>query len=121
MHANNFLIFSAKVFGEIGRDIIYFPLWWYSRGLYNLVKSLLVFLQNREKGLALTIWVKNIFRPMYAQTDWQGVLISIFMRIVEIIARSIIMLFWIILVLGLVMVWIFLPFLIIYEIIFQIF
>ncbi|HOZ55890.1 MAG: hypothetical protein BWY51_00571 [Parcubacteria group bacterium ADurb.Bin316] len=119
MATNNLPIFGTKVLIEIVRDILYFPLWWYSRGLIYLVTSLFSFLKNREKGLALFVWIKNIFKPMYAQTDWQGVLISIFMRIVEIIARSIIMLFWIIIALASFLIWILLPPLVIYEIIFQ--
>ena len=112
-------IFTTKVFIEIIRDILYFPVWWYSRGLVYLSASLWHFLVNRQKGLALGVWVKNIFRPMYAQTDWQGVLISIFMRIVEIIIRSIAMLFWVIVAIVGFLLWIILPVFVIYEIIFQ--
>jgi len=119
MVTNNLPIFGIKVFSEIGRDILYFPLWWYSRGLVYLITSLFAFLKNREKALALGVWIKNILKPMYAQTDWQGILISIFMRIVEIIIRSIIMLFWAIVALAGFITWIFLPPLVIYEIIFQ--
>jgi hypothetical protein len=120
MATNNLPVFTAKVFGEIGRDILYFPLWWYSRGFIYIVTALLEFLKNREKSLSLSIWMKNIFKPMYAQTDWQGILISIFMRIVEIIARSIIMLFWLLIALATLVLWVGSPFLILYEIFFQI-
>ena len=116
---NNLPIFAAKVLGEIGKDILYFPLWWYTRGLLNLVKGLLNFLKSQEKSLALSVWVKNIFRPMYAQTDWQGVLISIFMRIVEIIGRTIVMLFWILVCLMAFIFWVGFPLLAVFEIIFQ--
>lgn len=119
MVTNSLPVFGVKVLAEIGKDILYFPLWWYSRGLVYLTTSLFNFLKNRERSLALFIWVKNIFKPMYAQTDWQGMLISIFMRIVEIIIRSIIMLFWIIIALAGFIIWIFMPPLVTYEIIFQ--
>ena len=119
MVTNNLPVFSAKVLVEIGWDILYFPIWWYTRGLANFASSLLIFLKNREKSLALMVWVKNIFTPMYAQRDWQGILISIFMRIVEIIARSIVMLFWLIVAITGFLFWLAVPLLTIYEIIFQ--
>lgn len=120
MATNNLPVFTAKVLGEIGRDILYFPIWWYSRGLIFIITSLVEFLKNREKSLALFVWIKNIFKPMYAQTDWQGILISIFMRVVEIIARSIIMLFWLIVALATLALWIIFPLFALYEIIWQV-
>ncbi len=56
---------------------------------------------------------------MYAQYDWQGTLISFFVRLVQIIFRSIFMLFWLILSLAVIIFWIILPPLVVYEIIFQ--
>jgi len=121
MVSNNFVFYSAKILTELVWDILYFPLWWYSRGLVKLFFSLGDFLANRQKSLALLVWVKNIFRPMYGQYDWQGMLISFLVRLVQIIIRSILMLFWLIVV-GLIFIfWLVLPLLVIYEIIFQLF
>lgn len=100
-------------------DVLYFPVWWYGRGLVNLVMSIINFLADKQKFLALFVWVKNIFRPMYAQYDWQGMLISFFMRLAQIIFRSIVMLFWLIMSLVVVIFWILFPAFVIYEIIFQ--
>lgn len=120
MLKNNLFFYSGKILAELGRDILYFPVWWYAHGLLELIDKLIIFIKNREKGLALSVWVKNIFRPMYGQTDWQGKLISFGFRIFEIIARGIIMLFWLIFVLIIIFVWIILPIFVVYEIIFQI-
>ncbi len=110
---------ATKIISEAGRDILLFPLWWYTRGLLLFIRQLLFFMQNREKSLALLVWIKNIHRPMYGQYDWQGKLISFFMRLVQIIFRSIIMLFWLITALAALLFWVVLPFFVIYEIIFQ--
>jgi hypothetical protein len=56
---------------------------------------------------------------MYGQRDWQGVLISIFIRFIQIIFRSIIMLFYIVISLAILLFWIFLPLLVFFEILFQ--
>jgi len=117
---NNFVLYGGKIIVEIVWDIIRFPLWWYSRGLIEVGEGLLNFLRNREKALALSVWVKNIFKPMYAQSDWQGILISFFMRLIQIIIRGLIMVFWFIFSLVVLCFWLVLPLLVVYEIFWQI-
>ena len=120
MFTNNFALYSIKILAEIGRDIFYFPLWWYSGGLIQFIGKLIVFLRNKEKSLALSVWIKNIFKPMYAQRDWQGILISIFIRVAQIILRSIVMLVCVILALVFLCGWLVLPVFLLYQIMFQI-
>jgi len=117
--SNSFIFYTLQILAELVWDILYFPLWWYSRGLVNLIMGLIYFLANKQKALALFVWVKNIFRPMYAQYDWQGMLISFFMRLVQIIYRSVIMLLWLAVALAIIIFWLLFPILVIYEIIFQ--
>lgn len=119
MFSNSFIFYGLQTFAELIRDVLYFPFWWYGRGLVNLVKGMAHFLGDKQKALALLVWVKNIFRPMFGQYDWQGMLISFFMRLVQIIFRSIIMLFWLIFSLAVILFWILFPVFVIYEIIFQ--
>ncbi|MCK4539603.1 hypothetical protein KAU09_00435 [Candidatus Parcubacteria bacterium] len=119
MMTNNFTLYGIKILAEIARDILFFPFWWYSRGLFNVVQKQIFFLKNMQKSLALLVWIKNIFKPMYGQRDWQGILISIFIRSVQIVFRSFLMLFLIIFSLFLIIFWIILPPLVIFEIFFQ--
>lgn len=116
---NNFILYSGKIIAELAYDILYFPLWWYSRGFLNLLLSLYNFLTDKQKSLALLVWLKNIFRPMYGQYDWQGMLISFFIRLVQIIFRSLILLFWLIVVVAVALAWLVLPLFVVYEIILQ--
>lgn len=119
MFSNNFILYTGKIVAELIRDVIYFPLWWYSRGLFNLLLGVKNFLADKQKALALLVWLKNIFRPMYAQDDLAGTLISFFVRLVQIIFRSALLLFWLVLVVLVVAAWLILPLLVVYEIIFQ--
>ncbi len=121
MVSNNFFVYSLKIVTELIGDVIFFPLWWYTKGLFDLVKRQIQFLKNREKGLALSVWVKNIFKPMFGQSDWQGLLISIVMRIFQIIVRSIAMVFWVLTSLIVLVFWLSMPVFIFYQIIFQAF
>lgn len=117
--SNSFIFYGVKILAELVEDILYFPLWWYSRGLINLLLGVKDFLINKQKALALLVWLKNIFKPMYGQYDLAGKLISFFVRLVQIIFRSIFMLCWAILAVLAIIFWILLPVLVIYEIIFQ--
>lgn len=121
MPINNFAVYGVKIFTDVIKDILYFPFWWYSRGTLEVARGLFNFLATREKSLALFIWIKNIHRPMYGQSDWQGMLISFFMRLIQIIFRSAILFFWLIISLALLLLWIIFPILAIYGIYFQLF
>jgi hypothetical protein len=117
--SNSLVFYSLKVIAELTGDIFYFSLWWYTRGLAKLFFGLKNFLADKQRALALLVWLKNIFKPMYAQYDWQGILVSFLVRSAQIIFRSIIMLFWLALTLLALALWLLLPPFAVYEIIFQ--
>ncbi len=119
MLSDNLGFYGTKILLEIGRDFIFFPIWWYSEGLFLFIKKIIKFLNTQQKSLALFVWIKNIHKPMYGQNDWQGILISILMRIFQIIIRSAIMVFWLAGAIVAILVWIFIPFIIIYQIYYQ--
>jgi hypothetical protein len=110
----------SGIFFEILKDVVFFPFWWYSFGLIGTVKKLAAFIIDREKSLALFVWVKNIFTPMYGQRDWQGLLISFFIRLVQIVFRSLVLLFWLVIALVLFWLWIIFPAIVVYMIFWQI-
>lgn len=119
MISNNTLVYSGKIIVELIGDILYFPLWWYARGMTLFAGKLLAILSDRQKSLALWVWIKNIHRPMYGQYDWQGMLISFFMRLIQIIFRSFVMLIWLIIILAIFITYLILPIFVFYEILFQ--
>ena len=79
---------QPAVFRDIFLDIILFPVWWYSRGLVLMLEGCLATLQGYAKYMAVGVWMKNIFVPMFGTSDWQSRLISVFMRSVQIVGRS---------------------------------
>jgi hypothetical protein len=119
MVTNNFAIYGVKVFSDLVLDLVYFPVWWYTRGLKQTTLALFRFLQNRERGLGLFVWIKNIFKPMYAQEDFAGIAISFFMRLIQIIVRGFAMLFWLAIALSALLLWFVMPVIIVSEIVFQ--
>lgn len=110
----------SKILLQFVGDLLYFPIWWYTRGLIRIINWAGRYLRDRLRANGLLIWIRNIFTPMYGQTDWAGLLISFGTRVVQIIARTIAMLFWLLMVIAVVIVWLLLPIIIIYQLIFQI-
>jgi len=119
MFKHHSAVYGTKILAGLAVDLVYFPAWWYSGGLIRLIKYLKNFLAEREKSLALLVWIKNIHIPMYGQYDWQGRLISFFMRLFQVIIRSIAMFAWLIFVLMIFIFWVIIPLLVLYEISFQ--
>lgn len=110
----------TKVIGQLIGDLVYFPIWWYTKGFIKVIRWAEKYLATRLQATGLLIWLKNIFVPMYGQTDWAGILISFLTRLVQIVVRSIIMVFWLILTIALVMLWLIAPIIVVYQLGFQI-
>lgn len=68
--------------------IIGLPVWWYGQGLVTTVQALRRTISNVAKTLALRVWMKNLFTPMYGDTSLAGRAISFGMRLVMIIGRG---------------------------------
>lgn len=74
---------------DLAGSLIWFPVWWYTKGLQKVLNAALRSLQYRVRSYALVVWLKNFFVPMFGQYDIAGRLISVFMRLVVFIGRSI--------------------------------
>lgn len=106
----------AKSIFDLILDFFYFPFWWYTRGLKDVILWSFKKVLNGEKALGLRIWIMNLFHPMYGVTDWQGKIISFFMRLIQIFFRSILLLIWIFFIFLLFSAWLVTPVFIIYSI-----
>ncbi|MEI7452477.1 MAG: hypothetical protein WCK37_04750 [Candidatus Falkowbacteria bacterium] len=116
MNKNNFLIYAPKVLLIIAWEIVYFPLWWYSAGFGRMAMGVFGAIKRKFISLALGVWLKNLFVPMYGQHDFAGRCISFFMRFFQIIFRGIAFLFYTCFSLLLIIFWLILPPLVIYLI-----
>lgn len=118
---HNFLTYSGKIIIQILGEILYFPLWWYSVGFFRLLTSLWRFWRNLEKVLGFSVWVKNIFVPMYGQRDITSRLISFVMRSVQIVVRGAGLLFLLLPLLIILILWLIFPIFLVYALTFQLF
>ncbi len=117
--SSNIALYGAKIFSDAVRDIIFFPLWWYSKGLLKVVVALKDLLIAEQRSLGLFVWAKNIFVPMYGQYDWAGRLVSFMVRFFQVCFRAFGMLVWLVLACSLFLLWICAPFVILYQILYQ--
>jgi hypothetical protein len=109
MKKSNFLTLIIKLLTRFIGGIIFFPVWWYSFGFIRMITKMFNFWQEEQKALGFTIWLKNIFVPMYGQRDFSGRLISFFIRLFQIIFRGLVLLFWALVCLTLLLLWLSLP------------
>ncbi|MEI6627037.1 MAG: hypothetical protein WCL61_00375 [bacterium] len=106
---------TLKVFWhEVIWPIIFFPIWWYSVGVWKLVKRLWHKLSEIEHGLAVGVWLKNLFVPMYGTRDWAGRLISFLMRSTQVFFRLGALLIVLVVLLVALVAWLSLPLYLIY-------
>jgi hypothetical protein len=110
------LVFQ-QLFLEVILDIIYFPLWWYTVGAVRAIRWCWEFIKDGNDDLAPGIWLANLFTPMYGQYDWEGRIISFFMRLVQVIFRALALLVWTVFCLGLFLVWLALPIIMVWGLI----
>ncbi|MFA5155503.1 MAG: hypothetical protein WC453_03650 [Patescibacteria group bacterium] len=106
---HNFLTYSVQIIIQILGEILYFPVWWYTVGFGRLVKGAWRFWRNQEQILGFSVWLKNLFVPMYGQRDFAGRLISFVIRLVQVIFRGVILLAWLAALLVLFLSWLALP------------
>jgi hypothetical protein len=93
---------------------ILWPIWWYSEGFIWFAKKVGLFLSHQFQALHLDVWTKYLFTPMFGATDFVGKAISVGVRLLEIIARGLVLILLACLCLFILVVWLSLPFVIIF-------
>jgi len=94
---------------EVLLDFLYFPLWWYTAGARQALLWCVDRLHDGNDHMSPGLWLKNMFVPMYGQTDWQGRFMSFFVRLMNVIARTIGLVIWSVVILCGFFVWIAIP------------
>ncbi len=109
MHMTATFSMVGKLFFELLIDIICAPIWWYSDGVRWIVRKLSGSLISTWQETAISVWLKNIWVPMYGQYDFWGRLISFFIRLFQIIFRLLWIFLWLILMFFVFCLWLVAP------------
>lgn len=76
------------IFSECVGGFLTLPVWWYGRGLAMMSAWLRRSVRDASELFALGVWARNLFVPMYGETEWSGRAISFLIRMVMIVARG---------------------------------
>jgi hypothetical protein len=68
-------------------DIVRFPWWWYSGGLKQVMAKCWRAFSATRARVALGVFAKYLFKPMYQDYTWQGRVISFFMRLFLLVVK----------------------------------
>lgn len=90
-------------------DVVYAPVWWYTEGLVWCIAGLGRSARNAWNSAGVGLWMKNIFVPMYGQTDFWGRLISFLIRVANIFGRFVWVLVWVLVLIVAWCVWMLVP------------
>jgi hypothetical protein len=100
------LIFILR---ETVGELLYFPVWWYSIGIWHFLQTLWRRWRSVVEYLAIRILAKNMFRPMYADYTRSGRVISFFFRVLILGTRLVVLVIWTAVEIVLIGAWIFGP------------
>jgi hypothetical protein len=81
----------AKALSYVIGKNLQVPVWWYTSGLVLEFKRLGNSIKTIDYFTGFSVWLTNIFVPMYGQRDWKGRLISFLVRLFQVILRGILL------------------------------
>jgi hypothetical protein len=102
---------------DLVKEVLYFPVWWYSKGLLKASNFLIKQIKGGNERFAISILIRYWLKPMYGQQDWQGKIISFFIRTIHLAWRLVWMILWSIIIFIIYIIYILLPVYIICELI----
>lgn len=117
----NNIFFSALkyVIVDVILNVLYFPVWWYTKGLFKIGFFIVNEIKEYANRLSIPILFKNLFTPMFGQYDIGGRIISFFVRIAQFFVLLAFMIIWVILLIILFLFWALFPIVVVYYILFH--
>lgn len=100
-------------------EVFRFPVWWYTRGFEHILLFIWREITSLAIFLNLPILFRNLFAPMYGQTDWQGRLISFGVRSVQLFFLAIVTILWTVILACFAVLWVLFPLLVFDMILYQ--
>ncbi len=98
MASSNLGLAARYFFSDSVGGVVRFPFWWYTRGLAQAADRASASVARAARSLALGVWARNLFVPMYGETGTEGRVISFFVRLAMVLLRGIAVLLWAVLV-----------------------
>lgn len=94
------------VLRELIGEVLYFPVWWYSRGLAGTGRSLLSQWYGLANRMSIPILARTMGRPMYGDYTRSGRVISFFFRLLLLVSRLVVFGVWTVMLIVAMIGWI---------------
>ena len=107
------------IFLDVVLDIFHTPVWWYTTGLMHFAKGLWNEARDFARILSLKILLRHLFTPMFGDYSKSGRVISFFVRFVQLMVYGTVMLLWVIALTVLLVLWLVIPVIVVYQFIAQ--
>lgn len=108
------MVIFQRISLEFIGDFLLFPAWWYTGGAAGALRWCAARWKDGNATLAPGVWLANLFVPMYGQYDWQGRLVSFFVRLVNVFGRSAALFAWSASLFACFLLWILAPVIIVF-------
>ena len=115
------ILITQRITLDFFWHLVYFPIWWYTLGLKKALFYCFSLLRTGSDLMAPRLWLQNLFVPMFGQSDWQGRIVSVLIRFINVIIRGIGLLIWFLAVILIFLLWLVWPIFILYMLIMSIF
>lgn len=102
-------VIAKDLFLDIVWEILYFPVWWYSRGLKKTAIFCWRKIADGWEALALTIHLTSFFKPMYGQRGIDAFILSLFTRFLWLVWHFFLFSLWFCVWLFVILTWLILP------------
>lgn len=89
--------------------ILYYPLWWYSKGMARTAGWCVGKLRNAAASFAIGVWIRNLFTPMFGQYDAASRIISFFMRLAAIVWYTLVLAILLVILVFVFLLWLAVP------------
>ena len=119
MITNNSSLYSIKIAAEIGREIIFFPIWWYGRGFWFFLSLIWGFGKSAEKKLAWFSWASNFSRPLPNNPGMLSRISHLAWGLTQVLGRGFGLLFLAVVSVVLALVWVTLPLYTFFQLLYQ--
>ena len=103
------------VLKEVVFNVLYFPVWWYTKGTARLFNYIIEEITDFAKSLNIGVLFKYLLKPMYGYSDFWSRVISFIVRMAQFVIYFFITIVWSLILLILLITWLLLPIFIVYN------
>lgn len=111
---------ETSAFTGLVADVVGFLPWWYTRGLRRMALYCLGSIESTARSFGVSVWLQNLFVPMYGMYDWQSRIISFVVRFFQLIFRGIGLCLWSVLMFAVLLAYTLAPIAVFIVIVFEI-